>query len=55
MKTNMRKHYQDLKQVGVLEIDESVINNRANMIQELTKTQAEMVNDLKTDLQDNLN
>ena len=46
----MREHYQALKQVGALAIDDSSLNGQANIIKELSRNQEELVQGLKTDL-----
>ena len=50
MKTHMRTTYQELKQVGALSIEESALNDRVNLVQELTRHQEDLVRDLKNDL-----
>ena len=50
MITHMRQHYQALKQVGALAIEDSSLNNHANLVQELARNQEELVQGLKNDL-----
>ena len=54
MKQHMRAHYQDLKQVGALTVEDSALNDRANLLQEVTRTQEQFATDLKNDLQEQL-
>ncbi len=50
IKTHMRQHYQDLKQVGALTIEDSSLHHQANLVQELARNQQAPVQDLKHDL-----
>ena len=44
------EHYQDLKQIGALAIEESSLNDCANLLKELSWNQEELVQDLKENL-----
>ena len=54
MKTHMRTHYQELKQVGALTVEDSALNDRANLLQEVTRSQEHFAHNLRTDLTEQL-
>ena len=54
MKQHIRAHYWALKQAGTLTIEDSLLNDRTNLVKEISLQQEQLVADLKQDLTEQL-